>query len=346
MSRTAVALSCSAPVLEELKRMARGRGAQAQFVERARIVLACLQGKRNDLVARELGLEAATVARWRKRFAENGIEGLQNKPRAGRPPWLGPEFPAQVLAQLSTPPPEGKTGWTGAALARALGVHPGSIQRVLRLEGIELERPPPLGNWRVETAPEFGARALTLLALYLSPRNNALVLGADERPAPAAFDPAPGQVRTGSGEIALALKGRRYRQGAQLTLCAMLANAAAVMRRGKSQASGKAVGFHTFLNEITADLPAGCRVHAILDHRSSAHNLLAAHPGVVFHLASSHAAWLSQVQTWLAIFAPASASGTSPDYGARLAAAIEDFGQAWDDSACPFVWQRSAPPNA
>jgi hypothetical protein len=55
------------------------------LAERARIVLACLQGKRNDEVAREVGVRPNTVGQWRKRFAARGIIGLRDEPRSGKP---------------------------------------------------------------------------------------------------------------------------------------------------------------------------------------------------------------------------------------------------------------------
>ena len=56
MTRVAVALACSPEQRTELMNLARSRSAEARLVERAKIVLACLDGKRNDEVSRELGV--------------------------------------------------------------------------------------------------------------------------------------------------------------------------------------------------------------------------------------------------------------------------------------------------
>src|ERR1700724_4725116 len=86
VTRVAVALSCSAEQRTELMSLARSRTEQARLVERAKIILACLDGKRNDEVSRELGVRPNTVGVWRKRFAARGIAGLRDQPRPSKKP--------------------------------------------------------------------------------------------------------------------------------------------------------------------------------------------------------------------------------------------------------------------
>ena len=70
----------------ELERLSRSRSGEVRLAERARIVLACLQGRRNDEVAREMGLRPNTVGPWRRRFAAHGLAGLRDEPgQANRP---------------------------------------------------------------------------------------------------------------------------------------------------------------------------------------------------------------------------------------------------------------------
>jgi transposase len=86
VTRVAVALACSAEQRAELENLAGSRTAEARLVERARIVLACLEGKRNDAVSRELGVRPNTVGLWRKRLAAGGIAGLRDQARPGKKP--------------------------------------------------------------------------------------------------------------------------------------------------------------------------------------------------------------------------------------------------------------------
>jgi transposase len=128
----AVALSCSAEQRTELMNLARSRSEEARLVERAKIILACLDGKRNDEVSREVGVRPNTVGLWRKRFAVGGMAGLRDQPRPGKKPRYGEELRRRILRQLELPPPPGLPGWDGGTLAAALGVSDAAVWRVLR----------------------------------------------------------------------------------------------------------------------------------------------------------------------------------------------------------------------
>jgi transposase len=140
MARVAVALSCTAEVMAELERLSRSRSGEVRMAERARIVLACLRGRGNDEVAREIGVRPNTVGQWRRRFAERGIAGLRDEPRPGKPAKYGIELRDRLLAQLELPPPPGMASWDGGSLATALSVSDDAVWRVLRKEGIQLQR--------------------------------------------------------------------------------------------------------------------------------------------------------------------------------------------------------------
>jgi transposase len=59
-------------------------------VVRAKIILMAAQGLRNDQIATRVSLPRQIVSKWRKRYFEEGLEGLENLPRAGRPPSFSP----------------------------------------------------------------------------------------------------------------------------------------------------------------------------------------------------------------------------------------------------------------
>ena len=89
-------------------------------MERARIVLACLEGKEIQQVAQELRVSIPTVSKWRRRFAKQGREGLRDLPRPGKPATYGTAFRDRVLAILEQPPPSGLSHWDGPAVAETL----------------------------------------------------------------------------------------------------------------------------------------------------------------------------------------------------------------------------------
>jgi len=109
-------------------------------VERARIIPACLEGKEIQRVAGELRVSVATVSKWRQRFSLWGLRGLRDEPRSGKPVRYGAAFRKQVLATLEEPPPPGLSHWDGPAVAEKLDASVHAVWRVLRREGIYLQK--------------------------------------------------------------------------------------------------------------------------------------------------------------------------------------------------------------
>ena len=109
---------------------------EARLVERARIVLGCLEGKPISTVAESLKVRPNTVIDWRRRFEAEGSAGLQDRARSGKPPRYREEFRKQVLSTLEESPPKGQAVWDGPALAKHLKTSVHAVWRVLRKEGL------------------------------------------------------------------------------------------------------------------------------------------------------------------------------------------------------------------
>jgi transposase len=110
------------------------------MIERAQIILGCLDGKRVKEVARSCRIRPDTVIKWRQRFTRCGLAGLRDAPRTGPKRVYGADFRNQVLAMLEQPPPAGHAGWDGPAVAAALHGSVHAVWRILRQEGICLQR--------------------------------------------------------------------------------------------------------------------------------------------------------------------------------------------------------------
>jgi len=123
-----------------IEEWAKSRTMESRLVERARIIQRCLQGEPVKKIAQELKIRPNTVIDWRKRFSSNGISGLKDFPRSGKPPKYTAEFRNKVLATLELPPPLGQAVWDGSAVAKFLNSSVHAVWRVLRKEGICLRK--------------------------------------------------------------------------------------------------------------------------------------------------------------------------------------------------------------
>ena len=339
MSRVAAAISCSAEDRKELERLSKSRTDEVRMVVRATIVLRCLAGGRNDEVAAELGIQAATAGMWRKRFATDGLAGLRDRDRPGKPPvYPAAQLRERILQQLEAPPPAGLAGWDGGMLAKALGVSDDAIWRVLRKEGIQLRRH---RSWCVSTDPEFAVKAADIIGLYLSPPQNALVLSVDEKPSIQALERKTGYVCTSSGKIVRGLKSTYKRHGT-INLFAAL-NVATGEIKSKTTATKKRPDFQAFMDGVIADVQNDQQIHVILDNYSTHkknHDWLAKHPNVHFHFTPTSASWLNQVEIWFGIFTRKALSGASFANIEQLVQAIKAFIASYNQSASPFVWRK------
>ena len=168
------------------------------MVERARIILASLEGKEIQQVARELGVSIPTVSKWRQNFALWGLKGLLDRPRSGKPVTYDNAFRNRVLALLEQPPPAGMSHWDGPTVAEQLGASVHAVWRVLRREGIYPQR---VRSWCVSTDQEFARKAAEIVGLYLDPPMNALILSVDEKPGIQAIERPSGYVETDNGDV-------------------------------------------------------------------------------------------------------------------------------------------------
>ena len=132
MPRSAAALECSTEDMASLTALSTSRTEEARLVERARIALACLEGKQIQQVARDMGVSIPTVGKWRQRFALWGLRGLLDQPRSGKPVTYDAAFRNRVLALLEQPPPPGMSHWDGPTVAERLGASVYAVWRILR----------------------------------------------------------------------------------------------------------------------------------------------------------------------------------------------------------------------
>src|SRR6185312_7356381 len=149
-------------------------------LKRARIVLLAADGRSTRSIAKEVGVQPRIVSLWRHRYADQGLEGLQDKPRPGKQPIYTKATDKRILKLLDKPPPEGFARWTGPLLAGELGdVDVQYIWRFLRSHKIDLAA---RKSWCESTDPNFTAKAADVVGLYVAPPAQAIVLCVDEKP--------------------------------------------------------------------------------------------------------------------------------------------------------------------
>ncbi len=338
MARKAVKLNISIEDLKLLEKWNKSEKIERRLHFRAQIIILCTQGKTNLEIAQELNISRFTVAKWRLRFYNEGIKGLYDIQRTGKPKKYGNDFRNKLLKTLEKKPPKGQSNWDGKSLSKELNASDDTIWRALKKEGIQLQR---TRSWCVSTDKEFTTKSADIIGLYLNPPENALVLCIDEKPSIQAIERTKGFVETSSGKIVQGLKST-YKRNGVLNLFAAL-DVATGHIKSKTTKQKTRVDFQEFLNHVIKDISEDKEIHIILDnyctHKKN-EKWLQTHPNVYFHFTPTSASWLNQVEIWFGILTRKALKNASFNSTESLRKAIEEFIEVYHENAKPFVWRK------
>jgi len=250
-------------------------------------------------------------------------------------------FRDRVLALLEQKSPSHMSRWDGPALAEKLGASVYAVWRVLRREGIYLER---LRSWCVSTDKQFAPKAADIVGLYLNPPLNAVILSVDEKPSMQAIERASGYVETDSGAVVRALKSTYQRHGTLNLFAALDVGTGQV--QAKITEFKKRADFQNFLEGVLADQAPDKEIHVILDNYSTHKkndDWLAKFAGrVQFHFTSTSASWLNQIELCSAfsLLQRKTLNGASFKSREELSKAIAAFIRKHNEHAKPFRWRK------
>ena len=339
MARRPVSIVLSESERAQLENWVRQPKTQARYAERARIILWAAQGLSNLQIAQRLDTRPARVCKWRTRFDQERLAGLADDFRPGKSPVYDEQSRQRLLDKLDEAPPKGFSTWTGPLLAAALkdmSVH--QIWRELRALGISLAR---RRSWCVSTDPQFASKAADIVALYLQPPQNALVIAVDEKPCIQALEREQGWLRLPNGR-ALSGRAHEYIRHGTSTLFAALDVVTGEVQAGHYTRRRRRE-FLDFMNEVVQAHP-GQELHVVLDnlntHKPKNDRWLAQHPKVHFHYTPTHASWLNQVEVWFSILTRQTLRGASLTSVRQLRESIDAFIKTYNQSAAPFEWTK------
>jgi transposase len=321
-----------------LERWARGRSTPVRLMQRAQIVLLAAEGQENKDIAQTVGVTRQLVGRWRSRYVQQGLAGIEkDAPGRGRKATVRDAVAAKIIeATTQTKPPHG-THWSTRTLARALGVSPAMVGRVWKANGL---KPHLSRTFKLSNDPRFIEKVVDVVGLYLNPPEHALVLCCDEKSQIQALD------RTQPG---LPLKKGRcgtmthdYKRNGTTTLFAAL-----------EMAEGKVIGtcmqrhrhqeWIKFLKLIDQQTPADLDLHLIVDNYNTHKHpkvkaWLKRHPRFHVHFIPTSSSWLNLVERWFREITDKrirrDAFGSVP----QLITAIMDYIEHHNQDPKAFIW--------
>jgi len=282
----------------KLESLARGRKTPVRLAQRAKIVLLADKGIMNKTIAVELGINRRTVSRWRSRYAEAGLSGIEKDlPRGGRKPIARNKIARRIIKKTTQEHPKDATHWSTRSLAKELGINHSMVHRVWKANGL---KPHLAKTFKVSNDPKFAEKLIDIVGLYLDPPEHALVLCADEKSSIQALD------RTQPG---LPLKKGRcgtmthdYKRNGTTTLFAAIELAegnliGTCMKKHRHQEWIK------FLILIDKETPKELDLHLIVDNYAThkhpkVKSWLKRHKRFHIHFTPTSCSWLNLIERW------------------------------------------------
>lgn len=340
--RVAPAVVISEEQRKTLELWARGRSLPARQVERARIVLLAAEGKLDIEIAAELRISNQKSARWRSRFLEQGLRGLEkDAPRPGRTPSIPAATVQAVVRKTTQDQPAHATHWSTRTMAAATGISEASVRRIWKAHGL---KPHLVETFKVSNDPQFAEKLEAIIGLYLAPPEHALVLCCDEKSQIQALDRTqPGlPLKRGRGQTMT----HDYKRNGTATLFAAL-NTATGKVISLCQERHRHQEWLKFLRLLDEATPADKQVHIIADNYAThkhpkVQRWLERHRRFHMHFTPTSASWLNMVERFFRdLTVQRLRRGVFRDVE-ELIAAINEYVDRHNDEPKPFIWTAKA----
>jgi len=318
------------------------RNRRHKHVQRARIVLLSADRWSVAAIADVVGVSRPSVWRWQQRFAEEGVVSLL-KDRT-RPPGKAP-FPEAIelkVVELTCSEPPGEvTHWTGRAMAEAVGVSHGTVQRIWAKHDLQPHR---IKTFKRSNDPAFAEKLHDIVGLYVDPPAHSLVLSIDEKSQIQALDRTQPGLPIKSGRCGTFTHD--YKRNGTTTLFAAL-NVLDGTVIGRCMQKHRHQEFLRFLNTVEREVPAGKVIHVILDNYAThkhpkVRKWLVRHPRWTFHFTPTSSSWLNAVENFFSTLTRQRLQRGVFHSIVALQAAIKNYIEEHNQEPKPFRWTKTA----
>lgn len=326
---------------QELESLAHRSRSAAALARRARIVLACAEGRDNTTVARRLRLSPTTVCKWRARFVTDRVAGLFDEPRPGTPRQIDDTAIEDVIVRTLETTPRGATHWSTREMAKATGFSHMTISRVWRAFGL---RPHRTETFKLSPDPLLIPKVRDIVGLYLNPPDHAVVLCVDEKSQIQALDRTAPMLPMRPGQAERRTHDYK-RHGTTSLFAALDAKTGTVI--AETHRRHRSIEFRKFLDRIDAHVPAALEVHIIMDNYGT-HKTplirawLAKRPRFHVHFTPTYGSWMNLIERWFGELTTKQIRRGAHRSVSELERAIWEFIEVRNEDPKPFVWTKSA----
>lgn len=338
MSRNAPTVQLNPEIRSSLNKLVHSSSTPQSLAQRSRIVLEAADGCSNQEIASTLKMPAVTVGKWRRLFAVRGMEGLRDAPRSGRPRKHNLDVRHKVQTRVCQQP-EKQSRWTVRTLAAELNLPASTVHQMLVAAKLQPHR---IRTFTFSPDPDFEAKLLDIVGLYLNPPENALVLCVDEKPSIQALD------RTQPLLPLRAKKSRAWtneyvRHGTQTLLAALEIATGKVIAHVRDRRT--TVDFLSFMDDVGKSYPRS-ELHVVLDNlnihkNEAAKQWLLRHARVHFHYTATHASWMNMIECFFSILTKQALTHSVQRSKKDLKEFLLRYLNQYSQNPTPFTWTKA-----
>ena len=340
--RIATEIKLTGKERELLEALSRGKKVSVRLAERSKIILLAAQGSTDIAIAEQLRMTRQKVARWRKRYARHGIQGIEkDAPRPGRIAKISAERKEQVLQKTLQQKPAAATQWSRSTMAAASGMSDSTIGRIWKANGL---KPHLSRTFKLSNDKQFTEKLEAIVGLYLNPPEHALVFSCDEKSQIQALDRTQPGLPLKKGRAATMTHD--YKRNGTTSLFAAL-NVATGKVIGTCMKKHRHQEWIRFLNLVRTAAPGGRQVHVICDNYAThKHAKVQAwqkrNPRFHFHFTPTSASWLNMVERFFRDLTVNRIRRGIFHSEADLIAAIEAYLDVHNANPKPLIWTARA----
>lgn len=342
---TATPLILSKDSRTALRRMARSTSQPHRKVTQAKALLWAADGMANEEIARRCAVDSDAVRRWRRRFLEGGVDGVGVIAHGrGRKSWLKEGTVAEVIrVTLEETPDDTSTHWTTRTLAERLGISKDTVARIWRNHNL---KPWRVDTFKISNDPDFEAKLVDVVGLYMNPPERAVVFSFDEKTQCQALDRTQPSLPMRPGRAGTMTHDYK-RNGTTDLFAAMNLATGEVLHDCRNRHT--AVDVLRFFKRIDSSVSRKLDTHVVLDNLS-AHSApeiteWLAHPRRArwhLHFTPTSSSWLNLIERWFKELTDRRLRRGAFTSVLDLIDAIEIWAGHWNEDPKPFVWHSTA----
>jgi len=271
-----------------------------RMAQRSQIILDWMEGLSYKASAAKNDVTEMVIAKWRKRFCKDGLKGLMDSQRTGKPISISEEIRNKVIHLACSKPNDGRRKRSQKDIAKLTGISQSKVSQIL-LEN-EL-RPHKTEYWCGKSPdPEFETKMIDIVGLYLNPPSNAIVLSVDEKTQIQALDRTQPELPMKRGQVRR-LTNTYKRNGIVNLIAALAVHTGEITARNIER--NNATNFLKFLRLIDRKY-RNVEIHIIIDNLAVHKNKevkewLNSKRKFHVHYTPTYSSWLNQIETWFSI---------------------------------------------